>query len=161
MECKARLLKYLVEQGVDVELHEHEEAFTAQRVAARAHIEGWAFAKVVMVLVDGDLQMLVLPAPERVDLDVVALALGAREVALANERDFGSRFSDCELGAMPPFGNLYGIPVIADATLGLRDRIAFEAGDHTTTMAIRWADYVRLVGPELVDFGSVPAAAAR
>ncbi len=161
MDCKSRLVKYLADHEVDFDLREHEQAFGAQRVAAADDVEGWAFAKVVMITVDGELQMLVLPAPERVDLDVVALAVGGREVSLASERDFADRFRDCELGAMPPFGDLYGIPVVVDTTLAARDRIVFEAGTHTTTIAMRWADYVRLVRPEIVDFGSVPAGAAR
>ena len=160
MDCRTRLIQYLTEQGVNFDVREHEEAFTAQRVAASEHVEGWAFAKVVIVKVDGDLQMLVLPAPERVDLDVVALALGAREVTLANERDFAGRFGDCELGAMPPFGSLYGIPVVADTTLGGRERIVFEAGTHTTTITMPWADYTRLVHPTIVDFGGVATIAA-
>ncbi len=161
MDCKSRLVKYLVDHDVEFQVREHEEAFGAQRVAAVDDVGGFAFAKVVMIQVDGELHMLVLPAPERVDLDVVALALGGREVSLATERDFAARFRDCELGAMPPFGELYGIPVLADTTLARSDRVVFEAGTHTTTIAIRWADYVRVVRPEFVDFGSVPAASAR
>lgn len=161
MDCKSRLVTYLLGNGVDLDIREHEEAFAAQRVAASEHVPGWGFAKVVVVVADGALRMLVLPAPERVDLDVVALTLGVRDVRLASEREFAAAFPDCELGAMPPFGNLYGIPVIADTTLAGRERIAFEAGTHTATMAIRWADYVRLVQPEIADFGSVAAMAAR
>ena len=159
MDCRTRLIRYLTENGVNFEVREHEQAFTAQRVAATEHVDGWMFAKVVMVLVDGDLQMLVLPAPERVDLDVVALALGAHEVTLANERDFAGRFEDCELGAMPPFGNLYDVPVVADTTLAAHDRIVFEAGTHRTTLTLPWADYVRLARPEIVDFGTAAVAA--
>ena len=160
MDCRTKLVQYLTERGVNFEVREHEEAFTAQRVAAAEHVEGWSFAKVVLVLVDGDLQMLVLPAPERVDLDVIALALGARTVRLASEREFAGRFTDCELGAMPPFGNLYGIRVVADTTLAGSDRIVFEAGTHTTTIAMPWADYVRLVRPAIVDFAGVATIAA-
>ena len=159
MDCRTKLVQYLTEEGVNFDVREHEEAFTAQRVAAAEHIEGWSFAKVVMVLVDGDLQMLVLPAPERVDLDVVALTLGAREVRLANEPEFAGRFGDCELGAMPPFGNLYGIPVIADTTLAGNERIVFEAGSHTTSITMPWSDYLRLVKPEIVDFAGVATIA--
>ncbi|HEY6959376.1 MAG TPA: YbaK/EbsC family protein [Candidatus Limnocylindria bacterium] len=160
MDCRTKLVQYLTEEGVNFDVREHQETFTAQRVAAAEHIEGWSFAKVVMVLVDGDLQMLVLPAPERVDLDVVALALGARDVRLATEEQFAARFGDCELGAMPPFGNLYGIRVVADTTLAGRERIVFEAGSHTTSIAMSWADYVRLVRPAIVDFGGVATIAA-
>ncbi len=161
MDCRTRLITYLVQHNVDVDVREHEEAFTAQRVAASGDIPGWGFAKVVIVVADGALRMLVLPAPERVDLDVVALTLGVRDVRLAKESEFAGAFPDCELGAMPPFGNLYGIPVIADTTLAAHERIAFEAGTHKVTMAIRWVDYARLVHPEIVDFGSVATIAAR
>lgn len=161
MDCKSRLVKYLADNEVDFELREHEEAFGAQRVAAADHADGWSFAKVVLVLVDGELHMLVLPAPERVDLDVVALALGGREVTLAREADFAVRFRDCELGAMPPFGALYEVPVIVDTTLAASERIVFEAGSHRTTVAMRWADYLRLVQPQIVDFGSVRVPTAR
>src|SRR5690349_5949853 len=117
MTCNEQLKAYLREQGVPFEQQQHTLAFTAQDVAASEHLSGNMVAKVVMMFADGDLVMLVLPASHRADRVKVAVALGASDVRLAEEHDFAARFSDCELGAMPPFGHLYGVPVYVDQTL--------------------------------------------
>lgn len=152
MTCLDRLEGYLCEQGVPFQMQSHYRAFTAQQVASSEHISGKMMVKVVMVLADGALVMLVLPASQQVDLGKVAAGLGAREVTLASERDFAPAFPDCELGAQPPFGNLYGLPVYVDPTLAEDDVIVFQAGTHTEAISMRYEDYDRLVQPVVGDF---------
>jgi Ala-tRNA(Pro) deacylase len=108
-------------------------------------------AKVVVVIADGELTMLVLPADRRASLSKVRDALGAREVRFAEEHDFANRFADCELGAMPPFGNLYGVPIYADSVLAENQTITFQAGSHTRTISLKYSDYERLASPTVVD----------
>src|SRR2546422_11514528 len=107
MDCKETLENYLRESRVAYQVQHHPRAVTAQEVAASEHISGKLLAKVVMVMAGGRLVMLALPAPERVYLPEVARVLGAREVRLADEKEFADAFPGCEVGAMPPFGNLY------------------------------------------------------
>src|SRR3990172_7193008 len=109
MNCKERLEAYLRENKVPFQVVHHPLAYTAQEVAAAEHVPGKMLAKVVMVFADGKLVMLALPAPYRVDLSKAAAALGAREARLAHEEEFAAAFPDCEVGAMPPFGNLYDV----------------------------------------------------
>lgn len=152
MDCTERLRSYLQENGVAFEEHEHRKAFTAQEVAAAERIPGRMLAKPVMVLADGRLAMLVVEAPQRVDLDRARAALGAAEVRLAREDEFAEAFPDCEPGAMPPFGNLYDVPVYVDRAVTRNDRLVFQAGAHTRTMSVRYADLERLVQPTVAEF---------
>jgi len=126
---------------------EHSPAFTAQEIAASAHIPGREIAKTVMVKIDGAMAMAVLPATRKLDLELLQRAADARDVRLASERDFRDSFPDCELGAMPPFGNLYGMRVFADGSLELDDHIAFNAGSHADLIQMKFDDFVRLVNP--------------
>jgi Ala-tRNA(Pro) deacylase len=160
MTCKDKLEAYLRDNQVRFETQQHRSAYTAQDVAASEHLAGQLMAKVVIVVADGELMMLVLPADRRADLTKVRAALGVRAVRLAVEHDFANRFADCELGAMPPFGNLYDVPVYVDQTLTQDQMIVFQAGTHTDTMRIRYADFVRLVKPTLVDIARSPRIAA-
>ena len=152
MNCKDKLETYLRENQVPYEVQHHPRAFTAQQVAATEHIPGQTLAKVVMAVADGKPVMLVLPAPERVHVPHVSHVLGAREVHLAQESDFAGIFPDCELGAMPPFGNLYGVPVYVDSLLAAEDTIFVQAGNHTDTMSMKYADFARLVRPTIAAF---------
>lgn len=154
LTCRERLERYFREQKVKFEVTEHPEAFTAQEIAAVEHVPGKLFAKVVMAVVDGTLTMLVLPAPHRVDMPKLRAALGATQGRLAREEEFGSIFEDCEVGAMPPFGNLYNVPVAADRSLSQDPKIVFNAGTHRETMAIAYADFERLVSPKVADISS-------
>jgi Ala-tRNA(Pro) deacylase len=147
MDGTERLRGYLREHGVSFEVQRHPVAYTAQKVAASEHVPGRMFAKVVMVEADGELVMLVLPASAAVDTARAAEVLGGRPVHLAAEREFAPRFHDCEAGAMPPFGNLYDVPVVAERTLGENEQIVFQAGTHATTMSLAYADFERLVRP--------------
>ncbi len=152
MNCKDRLESYLRDNQVSFETHHHPTAFTAQEVAATEHTPGKMVAKVVMVLADGELVMLALPAPYQVDLDRAGEALGATEVRLADEEEFAPAFPDCEVGAMPPFGNLYDLPVYVDEALAEDETIVVQAGTHTDTIHLKYADFERLVEPTVVGF---------
>jgi Ala-tRNA(Pro) deacylase len=151
MSALERLRTHLEEQGAGFEVHEHAEAFTAQELAQAEHVPGRAVAKVVMAVSDGGLLMLVLPASYGVNLERLAAALG-RSVRLAHEEEFTPVFPDCDAGAMPPFGNLYGLTVYVDPSLATDPRIVFQAGTHTHTIAMAYTDFARLVGPEVVSF---------
>jgi Ala-tRNA(Pro) deacylase len=152
VECKDRLEGYLRENRVPFEAQHHPRAVAAQEVAASEHVPGKMLAKTVMVLADGKLTMLALPATYQVDLEKAAAALGAGEVRLAEEEEFEGNFPDCEVGAMPPFGNLYDVPVWADESLAEDETIVFRAGTHTDTMSIKYADFERLVEPTVAEF---------
>jgi Ala-tRNA(Pro) deacylase len=137
----------------------HSVAYTAQGVAAVAHIPGKELAKTVIVDIDGQLTMLVLPASAQVDMEALARLTNARKVELASEDEFRRRFPDCETGAMPPFGNLYGMPVFADESLTNDDEIAFNAGSHRELIRMAWSDYVWLVHPAIVELAIKQALA--
>jgi Ala-tRNA(Pro) deacylase len=121
-------------------------------VAASEHVPGKMLVKTVMVLADGKLTMLALPATYQVDLEKAAAALEAGEVRLAEEEEFEGTFPDCEVGAMPPFGNLYGVPVYVEKALAEDETIVFRAGTHTDTMGVKYADFERLVEPTVSEF---------
>jgi Ala-tRNA(Pro) deacylase len=128
----------------------HSLAYTAQGIAALTHIPGKELAKTVVVKIDGRLAMAVVPASNRVDLGALKAASGAKTVGLATEEEFKDRFPDCETGAMPPFGNLYGMTVFADESLTHDEDIAFNAGSHRELVRMRWDDFVRLVEPTIL-----------
>ena len=132
----------------------HSPAHTAQEIAASAHIPGRAMAKTVIVKLDGRLAMAVLPASEMVDLELLADAAFAQRAELAGEAEFAGRFPDCQLGAMPPFGNLYGMDVYVADSLAEDDEIAFNAGSHTELVRMAYPDYARLVKPRILRFGA-------
>ncbi|MEW6637919.1 MAG: YbaK/EbsC family protein [Actinomycetota bacterium] len=154
MECRERLEGYLRENGVPFEVQRHPRAVTAQEVAASEHVPGRMLVKTVMVVADGEMVMLALPAPYQVDLERVAAALGASEARLAEEEEFEDTFPDCEVGAMPPFGNLYGVPVYVEESLTEDEIIVFRAGTHTETMSVGYADFERLVEPAVAAFAA-------
>jgi Ala-tRNA(Pro) deacylase len=152
MGCKEDLEAYLRENKVPFQVQHHAVAYTAQEVAAAEHIPGRILAKVVVLLGDGKLSMLVLPAPARVDVEKAAAVLGVKEARLAHEDEFADRFPGCEVGAMPPFGNLYDIPVYVDKSLSEDETIVFEAGTHTDTISMKYADFERLAKPTVAEF---------
>jgi Ala-tRNA(Pro) deacylase len=128
----------------------HSPTYTAQEIAALAHIPGKRLAKTVIVKLDGKMAMAVLPASYRVDLDLLEKASGARIAELASEEEFGDRFPGCEVGAMPPFGNLYGMEVYAAQSLAKDKTIAFKAGTHFELIRMAYKDFERLVQPRVV-----------
>ena len=152
MRGRERLEAYLREHGVRYEVTPHAEAYTAQEVAATEHVPGRQFAKVVIAEADGKHVMLVLPASARVDLVRLRAALGAKVARLAREEEFAAWFPDCEAGAMPPFGNLYDIPVYLDRSLADQPRLVFNACSHRETVAISGEDYRRLASPAMIEF---------
>ncbi len=152
MGCKEDLEAYLRENKVPFQVQHHAVAYTAQEVAAAEHVPGRMLAKVVMLTGDGKLCMFVLPAPARVDLEKAAAVLSAKEARLAHEDEFADRFLGCEVGAMPPFGNLYGVPLYVDKSLAQDETIVFEAGTHTDTMSMKYADFGRLTNPTVAEF---------
>ncbi len=135
----------------------HSPAYTAQEVAASAHVRGKELAKTVIVTLDGAMAMAVLPASYQVDLKRLKSAAGARKAELASEDEFRDRFPDCDVGAMPPFGNLYGLPVYVAPELAEDEEIAFPAGSHSELIRLAYADFARLVEPKVADFASGPA----
>ena len=152
MECRDRLENYLRDNRVPFEEQHHPRAVSAQEVAASEHVPGRMLAKTVMVLSDEGIAMLALPAPYQVDLEKAAAALGVKEARLAEEEEFADTFSDCEVGAMPPFGNLYGVPVYVEKTLAEDETIVFRSGTHTETMSVSYSDFERLVEPTVAQF---------
>jgi Ala-tRNA(Pro) deacylase len=154
-----RLRRYLDKEGAPYELREHREAYTTQEIAGLEHVAGRRMAKVVMVLADEDLVMLVLEAPERVDLTNLPAALDRGTVRLAHEEEFARTFPDCDAGAMSPFGNLYGVPVYVDRSLAQQERIIFQAGTHRHTMEMAFADFERLVAPTVAQLSGPPSSA--
>jgi len=147
-----RLKEFLDSQQIKYVTISHSPAFTAQQIAAAAHVPGKELAKTVMVLVDGKMAMAVLPASLRVDLDHLQEIIGARRIELADERSFRDKFPECEVGAMPPFGNLYGMDVYVADSLAEDDEIAFNAGSHTELIRMAYADFERLVKPKVLAF---------
>lgn len=142
-----RLKKFLNEKEVRYVCVSHSPAFTAQEIAASAHIPGMELAKTVMIELDGSLAMAVVPASHRVDLEALRELAGAQTIALASEDRFQSDFPGCEPGAMPPFGNLYDMPVYAAQILSEDEEIAFNAGSHTELVRLAYEDFARLVDP--------------
>jgi len=130
----------------------HSPAFTAQEVAASAHISGYEMAKTVMIKVDGTLAMAVLPAPLHVDLRQLRDVTGAATVELATETEFKTLFPECELGAMPPFGRLYGMDTYVAQRLAEDEYIAFNAGTHTELIRMRFRDFEKLAEPKVLAF---------
>jgi Ala-tRNA(Pro) deacylase len=146
----SRLRDFLDSYSIQYVQVSHSLAYTAQGVAALAHIPGKELAKTVIVDVDGILAMAVVPASRQVDLDRLRNAAAARSVEIALEAAFRHCFPDCETGAMPPFGNLYGMTVYADEELARDREIAFNAGTHRDLVRMSWADYETLVRPKII-----------
>jgi Ala-tRNA(Pro) deacylase len=152
MECRERMEHYLRENGVPFEVMTHAQAYTMQEVAAALHVSGKQVAKVVMVKANGKMVMLVTPASSRLDFAQVRALLGAKKVSLAKEEEFADLFPDCGTGAMPPFGNLYSVPVHVDQALAEEANVIFRVGTHRHTMKVAYADYARLVQPTVSEF---------
>lgn len=144
-----KLKEFLDQNGVRWVSIVHSPAYTAQEIAASAHVKGRELAKTVMVKVDGKPVMVVLPASQRVDFQVLRDVTGGASVVLSSEAEFRELFPDCEAGAMPPFGNLYGMDVYVSARLADDEEIAFNAGSHTELMKLRFEDFERLVRPKV------------
>lgn len=146
-----RKLKEILDGAkIAYEVYNHPSAFTAQEIAASQHIPGREMAKVVILRVDGSLVMAVVPGSRLVSFETAKVALGCREITLATEEEFASRFPECEIGAMPPFGNLFGLAVYVDPALEQDESIFFNAGNHQQTVKLRYADFKELVKPRVL-----------
>lgn len=146
-----RLKDILDRNNIRYVIVSHSIAYTSAAIAVVTHIPGKEIAKSVMVVADGAVAMVVMPGSKHVDLRALKKALGANEIALAREHQFAHVFPDCEVGAMPPFGNLYGVPVYVDRSLSEDREIAFNAGSHRVLLRMAYTDYVSLVKPQVVD----------
>lgn len=136
----------------------HQPAFTAQEEAAATHVPGRDWAKVVVCYIDGEPVEAVVPAQSIVDLDRLLDLAGGKAIRLAAETDLRHLFPDCEVGAMPPFGPLYGQTVFVDAMLASEPEIVFNAGTHRDAIAMRWNDFVKIVNPIVGKFAERPVA---
>jgi Ala-tRNA(Pro) deacylase len=145
-----KLIEFLDSENVKYVVISHSLAYTAAEIAALAHIPGKELAKTVIVKIDSSLAMAVVSASQHVDLALLKAATFAKAVNLATEDEFKERFPDCEVGAMPPFGNLYAMPVFADESLSRDKEIAFNAGSHRELVRIAWEDFERLVEPRVM-----------
>jgi Ala-tRNA(Pro) deacylase len=143
---------YLQSHQVHFETLPHSPAFEANEAAHALHISGKQFAKVIVVHADGRHVMVVLPAARRLNLHELRDALGVKHVQMVPESELEMLCSDCELGAFPPFGEFYGMEVWADRSLAEAEEIVFNAGTHTEAIEIRYADYVKLVHPQIARF---------
>jgi Ala-tRNA(Pro) deacylase len=148
------LTEYLDHHHIPYTVITHSPAYTAQGIAGLTHISGKELAKTVIVALDDKLVMAVVPANFHVDLAALKRAMKAKTVALATEEDFRNRFDGCETGAMPPFGNLFGVPVFADENLTRDKEIAFNAGTHRELIRMAWDDYKKLAEPMILRFAA-------
>lgn len=149
-----KLKAFLDENRIKYQTITHSEAYTAQEAAAAAHIPGKDVAKTVMVKMDGDMAMIVLPATYQVSLERIRDVTGAADVELADEAEFRGLFPSCDPGAMPPFGNLWDMPVFVDRHLREDERIAFAAGSHHEMVRLAYADFERLVDPVVAELAA-------
>ncbi len=149
-----KLKDFLDSKNIKYVTIDHSTAYTANEIAAIAHIPGKELAKTVMVKIDGKMTMIVLPAYCKIDFDLLKEAAGASKVELASEQEFKDMFPGCEIGAMPPFGNLYGMEVLVDKSLCEDEEIAFNAGSHTELIRLSYKDFEGLVKPKVVKFSS-------
>jgi len=153
-----KLREFLDQNHVRYVTIRHSQAFTAQEIAASAHIPGKELAKTVMAKIDGRMVMAVLPASSKLILELLREASGSERVELATEREFRDLFPGCEVGAMPPFGNLYGLEVFVSRSLVEDEEIAFNAGSHTELVRLAFRDFERLVEPKITALSSKDAA---
>ena len=144
--------EFLERTSAKYEVTEHHPAFTAQRIAQAEHIHGMNVAKPVVVTADGRYYMCVLPACCRIDMEVLRGLLGADEIELTDEFEMAKLFADCEVGAEPPFGSLYGLPTIMDELLEDNDSIVFQSGSHDEAVKMDLLEYRRIENPKILSF---------
>lgn len=145
-----KLKEFLDSHSIKYVTISHSPAYTAQMIAELAHISGKKLAKTVICKIDNKFAMAVLPASYRVDLEVLRDGVGAGQIELASEEEFKSLFPDCEVGAMPPFGNLYDMDVYVAEELAESDEVTFNAGSHTELVRMSYDDFENLVTPEVI-----------
>jgi Ala-tRNA(Pro) deacylase len=146
------LLRYLKSNNVEFQVLDHDPAFSAHDVAALTHVPEGEMAKAVLIKLDEHFWMAVLRADQRINQQMIRRVFGARDVHLAHEEDLGTMFPDCQIGAMPPFGNLYGLPVLLEEGLAEDDEIVFNACTHTKSIRMKFKDFRRLAKPVIAGF---------
>jgi Ala-tRNA(Pro) deacylase len=147
-----KVVEFLENSSAKYEVTKHQPTYSAQQMAAAEHVPGREVAKPVLVKADGQYYMCVLPACCKVDLDALKQDLHVDQVVLAGEDEMSKLFADCELGAEPPFGNLYGLETLMDESLEADEYIVFQAGTHEQAIRIAMADYKKLVSPLVLSF---------
>lgn len=147
-----KLKEFLDQNKIKYVTIKHSVAFTSQEIAASAHIKGKDLAKTVLIKINGRMAMCVLPASYKVDFDLLKKAVENDNVRLANEMEFKDKFPECEVGAMPPFGNLYNMDVYLAESLLDDEEIAFNAGTHTELIQMSLKDFLDLVKPKVIRF---------
>jgi Ala-tRNA(Pro) deacylase len=155
-----RICDFLAGSGMPYSIATHRRAYTAQEVAEASHVPGTYMAKTVIVWIDDQLAMAVIPATRALDLDSLKSQSGARQVRLADESEFVHVFTDCQHGTAPPFGNLFGLRTLVDLKLALQESITFSAGTHTEVIRMKYSDYSSLVKPLVLHISAGPVAAA-
>jgi Ala-tRNA(Pro) deacylase len=146
-----KLKEFLDSNKVKYVTISHSSAYTAMEIAAMAHVPGKDLAKTVMIKVNGHMAMAVLPATHMIKMDLLKKVVGNNNIRLATEQEFKDKFPDCEVGAMPPFGNLYAIDVYVSAALKEDEEIVFNAGTHTELIKLSFKDFERLVNPKVAE----------
>jgi Ala-tRNA(Pro) deacylase len=154
MSVAAAVKQYLEENHVRYDVLSHTRTYTAQDTAQAAHVRGREVAKIVVINADDRFVLAVIPAPRKVDLALLKDALEAKEIRVAAEHEFTSLFPECETGAMPPFGNLYGLDVFVDAALTNDEEIVFNASTHTDAIRMKYKEFEQLVSPKIALFAS-------
>lgn len=150
MSNQQTVKEYLDENRINYSIISHSPAYTAPEIAAICHLSGKVLAKVVIIKVDGKLAMVVEPAHRKLNLKSFKELTGLSNVTLANEYEFKDRFPNCEVGAMPPFGNLYDMDVFVSESLTHDNLIAFNAGNHNELIRMSYKDFERLVHPHIL-----------
>ena len=148
-----KITHYLDQAYINYQSDHHPPGYTAQHVAELSKTSGMCFAKTVIITADTRLVMIVMPAPYTIDFDNIAFSIGARHVNLAYEHQFRDAFPDCDIGAMPPFGNLFNMPVFMSEALLKQEEVSFNAGDHSEIIRMKTADLVDLVQPTIISCG--------
>lgn len=151
-----RVTQYLEDEQVSYEVVHHDTDYTAQETAADTHTPGREFAKTVVLGLPGGHAMAVLPALHKLDLEKIRQGIGTRQVRLADEEIMERLCPDCDVGAEPPFGNLYDMPVYVDPSLAHDEYITFNGGTHKDAIRMRFSDYERLVHPTIMDMVADP-----
>lgn len=152
----AKMLKeYLNKNKIKYEAKKHAEVYTAQEIAHAQHVPGKFLAKSVVVKVDDKMVIFVMPSNLLIDMPRLKKLTGAKVLRLATEEEFGNLFPGCEIGAMPPFGNLYNVPVCVDKSLTADEFIVFNAGTHKDTVKIKYKDFEKLVKPKVAEFAQL------
>jgi Ala-tRNA(Pro) deacylase len=153
-----KIKEFLDEHSIKYTIIKHSSAYTAQEIAASAHISGKELAKTVVIKIDGKMAMAVLPASYKIIFDELKEALGVEKVRLAYEQEFIDKFPDCEVGAMPPFGNIYGMEVYVAESLTDDEEIVFNACSHTELIRMKYKDFEELVKPKRMKFSELSKA---